>query len=410
MGKIIKVILMNTNFSIYLFDEEISFIEGLQKLIDKMFPLANTYKAYEGVDAWKLIEKEKGPALIICQYDIPGINGLQILKKLRAESNIKEAFFILVFSKQDKELILKCVQAGVDDYMLKPVAIDQLILKIKTASKFVSYQAEVVNKTIEYNKIKDILEKGKIANRNMLIKLQEYRFLDQKKEMLNIVMASEYIAKRLFDSADEIANVRLAAELCYLGKIFLNDKYLNQPVLINGLSPNNQLAEVPKFINSILTGLDGFDEVRKILYHTYENFDGSGIPEKLQSWKIPLGARILRVAIDFEYFLVKNSRREDKAIEALEHEMNRLYDFRVVAFHDQFLASLNFSYRSGLRYLEMPVNIQDLKPGMIISRNIMVSSGLKLIGSQTILDEEKIDRISSISSSDSIIGELFVRK
>jgi hypothetical protein len=91
----------------------------------------------------------------------------------------------------------------------------------------------------------------------------------------------------------------------------------------------------------------------------------------------------------------------------LFNEARRLYDFRIIAYYDQYLASLNLKGKSG-QTREIPVLISELSPTMILSRNIFTQSGLKLVASGTRLSDEIIYKILNVNKEDGIIGNIYV--
>ncbi|NLO19015.1 MAG: hypothetical protein GX121_03930, partial [Ignavibacteria bacterium] len=95
-----------------------------------------------------------------------------------------------------------------------------------------------------------------------------------------------------------------------------------------------------------------------------------------------------------------------KSIEQLTHECNRIYDFKVVALFDQYFANHLIKSR---RSNEMPIRKVELKEGMIISRNIITESGVKLIASGIRLSEESLKKLIEITENDSIIGKIYIR-
>ena len=94
-----------------------------------------------------------------------------------------------------------------------------------------------------------------------------------------------------------------------------------------------------------------------------------------------------------------------QAIEAIKRESNRLYDPKVVTLMDQYLATINL----GPGVKEHAIMLQDLKPGMVLSRDIVTTNGLKIMPSGAILSENIIKRIFSHNSSDPILGHVFVK-
>ena len=90
----------------------------------------------------ELMEAENGAAglkkageepvdLIVSDWNMPNMTGLEFLKAVRADAGLKGIAFIMVTSEADKEKIMEAVQAGVDQYLVKPFNAMQLEEKIK---------------------------------------------------------------------------------------------------------------------------------------------------------------------------------------------------------------------------------------------------------------------------------------
>ena len=90
----------------------------------------------------ELMEAENGAAglkkageepvdLIVSDWNMPNMTGLEFLKAVRADASLKGIAFIMVTSEADKEKIMEAVQAGVDQYLVKPFNAMQLEEKIK---------------------------------------------------------------------------------------------------------------------------------------------------------------------------------------------------------------------------------------------------------------------------------------
>ncbi len=94
----------------------------------------------------ELLEAENGAAglkkageepvdLIVSDWNMPNMTGLEFLKAVRADASLKGIAFIMVTSESDKEKIMEAVKAGVNQYIVKPFNAIQLEEKIK-AIKF----------------------------------------------------------------------------------------------------------------------------------------------------------------------------------------------------------------------------------------------------------------------------------
>ena len=73
--------------------------------------------------------------LIVSDWNMPNMTGLEFLKAVRADDKLKGIAFIMVTSETDKEKIMEAVKAGVNQYIVKPFNSMQLEEKIK-AIKF----------------------------------------------------------------------------------------------------------------------------------------------------------------------------------------------------------------------------------------------------------------------------------
>ena len=69
--------------------------------------------------------------LIISDYNMPEMDGLQFLRAVRADPNMRKTPFIMVTGRGDKELVTKAAQAGVNNYVIKPFTVEILKKKIE---------------------------------------------------------------------------------------------------------------------------------------------------------------------------------------------------------------------------------------------------------------------------------------
>ncbi len=394
----------------YIFEDDEGVLENLRRLVSKVFPNADLHTAVEGVAGLNMLLKEKNPAITILDYNLPGINGLQIIKKIKTTEAANRIYFIVITGNTDKDIPLKIAQGGVDDFLFKPFSLDQLILRLRTAAKVVNNDFNIIESTQKLEKIEKLLIEQIEAVKNTLIQIQNARFADILPQLETIKNATDFVAKKMCveENANELSTIMMASELSFLGRLGLSEKNVNAPVLINGLMQNPDMVEAIFFAKKILSPFKNFEKMADVLYHIYENYDGSGYPDKLQAWKIPLGSRILRVSLDFEYNYHKNQKKYDKTMEMIDHEINRLYDHKVVAYYDQYHANRLVKLLAE-KSPEIAVPIRELSAGMIISRSVYTEIGLKLVTSGTLLNDEKIDRIKTINHTDKVIGEIYVR-
>jgi len=96
----------------------------------KQLGLTNVAEADDGSSALKELKKEKVD-LILCDCNMPNMNGLELLKAVRSDENLKDIAFIMLPSEEKREEVIEMVKSGVNDYIIKPFAPDTLKNRIE---------------------------------------------------------------------------------------------------------------------------------------------------------------------------------------------------------------------------------------------------------------------------------------
>ncbi|MCL4154911.1 UNVERIFIED_CONTAM: hypothetical protein GTU68_026381 [Idotea baltica] len=69
--------------------------------------------------------------LIICDWNMPGLTGLDVLKKVRDDEKTKDVPFLILTAEAEKEKVNAAIQNGVSDFLLKPFTPGILVEKVK---------------------------------------------------------------------------------------------------------------------------------------------------------------------------------------------------------------------------------------------------------------------------------------
>ncbi|MEM9800147.1 MAG: response regulator transcription factor [Planctomycetota bacterium] len=111
-----------------LADDHQIFLEGLERLLQADFDVVGT--ASSGPDLVALA-RDQGPDVIITDYSMPGLTGIEALDALRAEGN--PAKVIILTMHEDAEYATEAIEHGVDGYVLKRAASAELLSAIQEA-------------------------------------------------------------------------------------------------------------------------------------------------------------------------------------------------------------------------------------------------------------------------------------
>ncbi|MNF58132.1 Chemotaxis protein CheY [compost metagenome] len=113
--------------------DDASFIRDLvKKGLRDHFPGIQIEEAINGRKAQQLLARAHID-LILCDWEMPEMSGLELLTWCREQDSLKTTPFIMVTSRGDKENVIQAIQAGVSDYIGKPFSNDQLVTKVKKA-------------------------------------------------------------------------------------------------------------------------------------------------------------------------------------------------------------------------------------------------------------------------------------
>ncbi|MDO9321769.1 MAG: response regulator [Pseudomonas sp.] len=113
--------------------DDAPFIRDLiKKSLRNHFPGIHIDEAVNGRKAQQLLGKQTFD-LILCDWEMPELSGLELLSWCREQDNLKTTPFVMVTSRGDKDNVVQAIQAGVSDFVGKPFSSEQLINKVTKA-------------------------------------------------------------------------------------------------------------------------------------------------------------------------------------------------------------------------------------------------------------------------------------
>ncbi|KIC18242.1 chemotaxis protein CheY [Leisingera sp. ANG1] len=114
------------------------------------------------------------PDLILSDWMMPGMNGLEFCRAFRARATEDYAYFILLTSKSEKNEVAEGLDAGADDFLTKPVSSDELRARISAGERILRMQRElyeknrIVSETLgELQRVYDAIDKDLIQARKI---------------------------------------------------------------------------------------------------------------------------------------------------------------------------------------------------------------------------------------------------
>ena len=94
----------------------------------------------DGTEAWRVLQGENPPRLAILDWMMPGIDGTEICRKLRATAGTEAVYIILLTGRDRREDIVAGLNAGANDYVTKPFDHDELRARLMVGVRMVELQ------------------------------------------------------------------------------------------------------------------------------------------------------------------------------------------------------------------------------------------------------------------------------
>jgi sigma-B regulation protein RsbU (phosphoserine phosphatase) len=90
--------------------------------------------AEDGIEAWEAIQSFT-PEVVVSDWVMPGMDGEELCRRVRAAPDAPYAYFIMLTSLEDRGYVLRGMQAGADDFLTKPLIADELEMRLIAASR-----------------------------------------------------------------------------------------------------------------------------------------------------------------------------------------------------------------------------------------------------------------------------------
>jgi diguanylate cyclase (GGDEF)-like protein len=108
--------------------------------------------ATDGEQAWKMFQSEKVEA-IISDREMPGLNGVDLCRRIRGSDGGKYIYFIFLTSISERHGGAEAIRLGADDYLMKPLNRHELEARLMVASRITELYRELTNQQVELERL-----------------------------------------------------------------------------------------------------------------------------------------------------------------------------------------------------------------------------------------------------------------
>ncbi len=127
----------------------------------------------DGIEAWDLLQRPDAPKLVLLDWNMPGMDGLEVCRRLRENDTSNPPYVILLTGRGEKGDIVQGLEAGANDYVAKPYDNEELQARIGVGRRMLELQAGLVEArdALEHLAMHDVLT-GVLNRRAILERLK----------------------------------------------------------------------------------------------------------------------------------------------------------------------------------------------------------------------------------------------
>jgi len=109
----------------------------------------------DGATAWEALQRPDAPRLAILDWMMPGMDGLEVVRRVRALQAERSPYIMMLTAKGDRADIIAGLDAGANDYLAKPFHIGELRARVKVGCRMVETQDALAAKVEELRQALD---------------------------------------------------------------------------------------------------------------------------------------------------------------------------------------------------------------------------------------------------------------
>jgi putative two-component system response regulator len=239
------------------------------------------YRVITACDGEEALEAARAhrPDLFLLDVRMPGHDGLEVCRRLKAAAETRFAPVILITGLADATDRIKGIEAGADDFLTKPVNAHELRARVRALARM--------------KQLIDELDSAEAAFMTLALTI-EARDPSTNGHCERLAHYAVQLGTALGLAGDDLAALHRGGYLHDVGKVGVPDAVLLKPGPLTA-DEVEIMRRHPIIGDTLIAPLQSLRNVRPIIKHHHERLDGTGYPDRLRGDEVPLLARIVSI-------------------------------------------------------------------------------------------------------------------
>jgi len=358
------------------------------------------YLAKNGSEAWITLLSATVD-MVVTDWMMPEMNGLELCRKIRNASFNKYIYLILISARNTQQDIIQGLEVGVDDYITKPVNIEEFRSRIEIGGRLISLEKKLRDKHAE-------IERNYYQTIQMFTNLIEVVDEELGGHCKRVAKLCLRLAKLHPDVAQEDLPVLEAAGLLHdIGMVGLPKEIVSKKrTEMNGDEKKLYMSH-PVQGEIILKKIEFLKPISILVRSHHEQENGRGYPDGLKGKEIPLLSRIISGASIYDSLVEKWKVPVEDIPDRLQQQRGYQLESDLV----DYLLEINLeNIRKEEEKDYLKISLDELKEGMVLTSSVRMKSGALVLPSLTELTNHGIEKLINYRKLDCIPDTVCVYK
>ena len=98
----------------------------------------------DGREAWEVLNEVDAPSLVVSDWMMPKVDGLELCRKIREMQRSHYTYFIILTAKERKEDVIQGLEAGADDFLIKPFHQEELKYRVQIGERIIKLEQRIM--------------------------------------------------------------------------------------------------------------------------------------------------------------------------------------------------------------------------------------------------------------------------